>query len=123
MCQHVFEVAERLEEELGEERASLIEGSPEDWEQLPIPHGPLTVGLDGAFVRSRHNRGCFEAIVGKSVLEFRREDPDDPGLAKSTKRFGFVRTYSHWQFLPVLLGWKKKATIHANPQRKSDRAL
>ena len=71
----------------------MIEGSPEDWEQLPIPHGPLTVGLDGGFVRSRHNRGCFEGIVGKSVLEFRREDPDDPGLEKSTKRFGFVQTY------------------------------
>jgi hypothetical protein len=93
MRQHVFEVAERLEQELGEERASLIEGCPEDWEQLPIPNGPLTVGLDGGFVRARHQRGCFEVIVGKSVLEFRREDPEDHEGEKSTKRFGFVQTY------------------------------
>lgn len=47
MRQHVFEVAERLEQQLGEQRSSLIEGSCGDWEQLPIPNGPLTVGLDG----------------------------------------------------------------------------
>jgi hypothetical protein len=93
MRQHMFEVAERLEQELGEERPSLIEGSPDDWEHLPIPNGPLTVGLDGGFVRARHKRGCFEVIVGKSILEFRRDDPEDQEVEKSTKRFGFVQTY------------------------------
>ena len=73
MRQHLFQAAERIEGELGEERASLIEGCEEDWEQLPTPDGPLTVGLDGGFVRARHKRGCFEVIVGKSVLEFKRD--------------------------------------------------
>ena len=41
---HLFQVAERMEEELGEERPCLIEGCEQDWEQLPIPDGPLTVG-------------------------------------------------------------------------------
>src|SRR4029453_8965573 len=87
---HLFEVAERMERELGEERPSLIEGCEQDWEQLPIPDGPLTVGLDGGFVRARHKRGCFEVIVGKSVLEFKRDDPE---AEKSRKCFGFVQTF------------------------------
>jgi len=87
---HLFEVAERMEQELGEERPCLIEGCEQDWEQLPIPDGPLTVGLDGGFVRARHKRGCFEVIVGKSVLEFKRDDPE---AEKSRKCFGFVQTY------------------------------
>ena len=82
--------AERMEQELGEERSCLIEGSEEDWEQLPIPDGPLTVGLDGGFVRARHKRGCFEVLAGKSVLEFQRDDPE---AEKSKKCFGFVQTY------------------------------
>lgn len=44
-------------------------------------------------MRARHKRGCFEVIVGKSILEFRREDPVDPQVEKSTKCFGFVQTY------------------------------
>jgi hypothetical protein len=32
-------------------------------------------------------------IVGKSILEFRREDPEDQEVEKSTKCFGFVQTY------------------------------
>jgi len=87
---HLFQVAERLEGELGEERPSLIEGCEQDWEQLPIPDGPLTVGLDGGFVRARHKRGCFEVVVGKSVLEFKRDDPE---AEQSKKCFGFVQTF------------------------------
>jgi hypothetical protein len=87
---HLFEVAERMEKELGEERPSLIEGCEQDGEQLPLPDGPLTVGLDGGFVRARHKRGCFEVIAGKSVLEFKRQAPE---AEKSRKCFGFVQTY------------------------------
>jgi hypothetical protein len=88
---HLFAVAERIEQELGEERPCLIEWNEEEWAQLPIPNGPLTVGLDGGFVRSRNKRGCFEVIVGKSILEFRREKEE--GAEKSQKRFGFVQTF------------------------------
>ena len=55
MRHHLFAVAERMEQELGEERPCLIEGCEQDWE-MPIPDGPLTVGLDGGFVRARHKR-------------------------------------------------------------------
>jgi len=50
-----------MEGELGEERPCLIEGCEQDWEQLPLPDGPLTVGLDGGFVRARHKRECRTA--------------------------------------------------------------
>jgi hypothetical protein len=41
-------------------------------------------------VRARQKRGCFEVIAGKSVLEFKRDDPE---AEKSKKCFGFVQTY------------------------------
>ena len=57
MRHHLFAVGEGMEQELGEERRSLIEGCEPDGEPLPIPDGPLTVGLDGGLVRARHQRG------------------------------------------------------------------
>jgi hypothetical protein len=37
----LYAVAQRLEQELGDEQASLIEGSDDEWEQLPTPDGPM----------------------------------------------------------------------------------
>jgi len=83
---HTQQVAERLEGELGDEQPFFIEGCQRDWDALPRPDGPLTVGIDGGYVhaRDRDNRkaGWFEVIVGKSV-------PTD-GDAKC---FGFVTSY------------------------------
>ena len=85
-----LKVAERLEAELGEEQWSFITGCPRDWGNLPIPDGPITVGIDGGYVRDwdakKHH---FEVIVGKSTLAFRREEDDE---TPSSKRFGFVQT-------------------------------
>jgi hypothetical protein len=85
-----LKVAERCEAELGEEQWSFIEGCPRDWGTLPIPDGPITVGIDGGYVRDweakKHN---FEVIVGKSTLAFKR-DEEEPMPAG--KRFGFVQT-------------------------------
>jgi hypothetical protein len=69
----VRDVAERLEGELGEERPFFIEGCQRDWNQLPRPDPPLTVGLDGGYVHARHPRsrteGWFEVIAGKVLSE------------------------------------------------------
>src|SRR5215813_246506 len=85
-----LKVAERCEVELGEEQGSFIEGCPRDWGALPIPDGPITVGIDGGYVRDwdakKHN---FEVIVGKSTLAFTRDEDAEP---PSCKRFGFVQT-------------------------------
>lgn len=79
-------IANRLEGELGEEKAMFIEGCQRDWNQLPRPDAPLTVSLDGGYVHARKgdNRkaGWFEVIVGKSLQE-----------GHLPKRFGYVVNY------------------------------
>ena len=65
---HLGRVASRMEAELAEERFSFIETSAAQREQLPNPEGPITVGIDGGYVRSREaNQSHFEVTVGKSV--------------------------------------------------------
>jgi hypothetical protein len=65
--QQVHAVAQRLEDELGPEGWSFIEGCPAQWAQLPRPDLPLTVGLDGGYVHSSEQRsrrnGWFEVIA------------------------------------------------------------
>jgi len=71
VSRHVHQVAERLEQELGDEQPSFIEGCPAQWYELPEPGAPLTVSLDGGYVHARspeHRKdGSFEMIVGKST--------------------------------------------------------
>ena len=37
---HMCRLAERLEDELGDEQVSFIEGCPREWGELPTPDGP-----------------------------------------------------------------------------------
>jgi hypothetical protein len=78
--------AQRLEDELGDERFSFIDTCQRDREELPRPDLPLVVGLDGGYVHSTTQRsrrdGWFEVIAGKAV-------PAD-GRASC---FGYVQTY------------------------------
>lgn len=89
--EHVCSVAQRLEDEMGEEQWSFIEGCQQDWNQLPPPDGPLTVGIDGGYIRGRNKEGHFEVVAGKSLLAFRREAGEEEEL--SGKCFAFVQTY------------------------------
>ncbi len=79
-------VAERAEEALGPEHTVFIDGCPRDWGQLPIPDAPITVGIDGGYVRGRQGKsrseGHFEVIAGKSMTE------------DGSKCFGFVHRYN-----------------------------
>ena len=79
-------VAERMEAELGEEKWHFIDGCQRDWDTLPLPGPPLTVGLDGGFVHAKDQKsrgeGWFEIIAGKSMPE--------EGAAKC---FAYVQTY------------------------------
>jgi hypothetical protein len=87
---HTLDVAQRCESELGEEQWSFVDGCPRDWGNLPIPDGPITVGIDGGYVRDwEEKQRQFEVIVGKSILAFKREDEED---IPSSKCFGFVQT-------------------------------
>ena len=82
---HVFATAERLEAELGPERAHFDDFSQREIDASPDPGAPVTVGLDGGYVRGRDKKapganGCFEVIAGKSI-------PEDG----NAKVFAFVR--------------------------------
>jgi hypothetical protein len=80
---HTLTVAQRCEEELGEEPLVFGDGDPRGGSQFPCPEGPLTVGLDGGYVRDwNQKQRHFEVIVGKSV------PPHQPA-----KYFGFVQSY------------------------------
>ncbi len=83
---HALATAERLESELGPEQPIFADGRLRDFDAMPRPDLPLTVGLDGGYVHSSQQRskrdGWFEVIAGKSI-------PTD-GAAKC---FGFVQTY------------------------------
>ena len=83
---HTQALAQRLEDELGTEQSSFIEGCQAAWEELPRPGMPIVVGIDGGYVHSSGQRsrrdGWFEVIAGKSI-------PHD-GKAKC---FGYVQTY------------------------------
>jgi hypothetical protein len=79
-------VAERMEAELGEEKWQFVDGCQRDWDMLPPPGPPLTVGLDGGFIHAKDQKsrdeGWFEVIAGKSMPE--------EGAAKC---FAYVQTY------------------------------
>ncbi len=80
-----------FEQALGEEQWSFIDSCPAEWSHLPIPNGPITVGIDGGYVRAQPKQGWFEVIAGKSLLAFRRgEESEQPD---SSKCFAFVQTY------------------------------
>ena len=87
--EHLHAVAERMEVELGEERQP-DPVKPEEDPSLPLPDGPMTVGLDGGYVRAAHKEGFFEVIAGRSVVAFRRKEED---AVPPPKCFGFVQTY------------------------------
>lgn len=71
--QHVLATAERLEAQLGPEQFAYDGGCQREIEASPEPAAPITVGLDGGYVRGRERlpgaNGCFEVIAGKSIPE------------------------------------------------------
>ena len=80
---HALGIARRSEETLGEEQFSFIDSCPAEWRELPPPVGPMTIGIDGGYVRDWMNKESnFELIVGRSSP-----------WEGDAKRFGFV--YGH----------------------------
>jgi hypothetical protein len=62
---HLQRVAKRAEAGLGEEQFSFIDGCQSEWAALPRPPAPITVGIDGGYVRKWDDKKThFEVIVG-----------------------------------------------------------
>jgi hypothetical protein len=53
---HMLEVAERCEAELGAEQVFFSDGCRRDWEALSLPEEPITVGIDGSYLRQWENK-------------------------------------------------------------------
>jgi len=88
---HIQATAEKMEKELGEERQlNLFEGGEIEQDEQAPPDGPMTVGIDGGYVRAAHKEGFFEVIAGRSVVAFRRAADDE---VPESKCFGYVQTY------------------------------
>ena len=91
---HLQRVATRMEGALGEERTSWIEDCPPDPARLPLPEGPVVVGIDGGYVRARdpcrvRRDANFEVVVGQAIAEDRdkpllRSRPELRRQAKAT---------------------------------------
>jgi hypothetical protein len=68
---NLHSLGQRLEDELGEENGTYIDGCQREWDKLPKPDLPLVLGLDGGYVRSTAKKSLgksnFEVIVGKSI--------------------------------------------------------
>jgi hypothetical protein len=80
---HTLAVAQRWEDEVGEDQDVVADCCPGDEGSLALPKGPFSVGLDGGYVRDwEQKQRHFEVIVGKAV------PPDQPA-----KCFGFVQSY------------------------------
>ena len=80
-----------MEAELGEERQlNSFEREQVEQEDLMPPDGPITVGIDGGYVRAAHKEGFFEVIAGRSVVAFRRAANEE---VPESKCFGYVQTY------------------------------
>ena len=75
-----------MEDELGPEQSGFIQTCPAQRAEMPRPDLPITVGIDGGFIHSAHQRsrrdGWFEVIAGKSI----------PAQGRS-RCFAFVQTY------------------------------
>ncbi len=88
VSRHTYKVAERIEQELGNEQFSYINGCEREWDNLPYPGEPITVGIDGGYVHAREGEdrkaGWFEVIVGKSMQD-----------NHESKRFSFVNKYDN----------------------------
>lgn len=65
--------ADRLEAELGPEQFMYDGCCQYEIENSPEPGPPITVGLDGGYIRGRDRppggTDCFEVIAGKSIPE------------------------------------------------------
>ncbi len=78
---HLHKTAQRQDEAL-RDQPRFISGCQNDWARLPRPDKPLTVGIDGGYVRDCQSRKTnFEVIVAKSFSK-----------TKAPKRLGFVQT-------------------------------
>ncbi len=73
----LYAEAAREEADLGPEEQVFFDGCQLDLFDMPLPDGPMVVGIDGGYVRDRDG-SWFEVIAGKGLTSFRRDAASDP---------------------------------------------
>jgi hypothetical protein len=58
-------IAQRCEAELGDEQFSFIDSCPRHWDNLPLPNGPITVGIDRGYVWDWEQKQRHFTVVSK----------------------------------------------------------
>ena len=86
----VFTVAQRMAQQRGAAQGALIDSCPAAWSHWPSPHGPLTVGIDGGYVRAQPKPGWVAVIAGNRLLAFTRGEASAPPV--SSQGLAFVQT-------------------------------
>ena len=76
-------VAERLETELGPEQGMFASGCQAEWNRMPVPEPPVTIGIDGGYVRSWtarwttiSNAGARNGGLHRTRRKWRRDSPN-----------------------------------------------
>ncbi len=93
LSQHVKEVAEKIEGELGEEQFSFIEGCPEEWQKLPQPDLPLIIGIDGGYIHACNSKGApklhqtevAQTTEGHNAAYFEQAEEEGPQKEEEEK--------------------------------------
>ena len=106
--EHLQRTAERIEEELGEQRQPNVFEGREDVEQ-PLPNGPMK--WSGGYVRADHKEGCFEVIAGRSVVA-----PPGRGRGSSTGKVLRIRADFRQETAAPVVG-ADEVTGHAGNQQ------
>jgi hypothetical protein len=110
-------VAERTERDLGSEEHVYIEGCPRDWGQLPRPGAPITVGIDGGYVRGRQGKsrseGHFEVIAGKAWLTIPLNvSPSSAAMTKSPSDDAAYRDETDGEGITASRKWRWDERCH-----------
>ena len=75
---HLQATAKR-QDTLVQDQPDYLEGCPREWGKLPKPDKPLTMGIDGGYVRNWHQKHTnFEVIVGKSFSSTQASETPRP---------------------------------------------
>jgi hypothetical protein len=102
---HTLAVAQRCEDELGEDQDAVADRCPRDEGPGSPSTGPFAVGIDGGSVRDwEQKQRHFEVIVGKSV----------PANQPATC-FGFVQSYDTKATLRLTAVWQAQGVQDSQP--------
>jgi len=121
---HLHKIAQKQESAL-EGKPICISGCANQWAKLPKPDKPITVGIDGGYVRSwSEKKNNFEVIIGKSFLETKPPKPFLSDGADNVRDLQFIMhpevehvlDWFHLTMRFTVLNQFAKGLVHSDPE-------